>query len=126
MTAAHRLATIPYVVGYSRLMGEDEAGTARPARMWCKMHETKAALAEAIDDRTTRPIFRPCSTACARRGQRTGKAHHRVRMLLQQRARVGGWGGWRGQMVAHRMSNAPMTAASPTTKATRKTISMGW
>ena len=35
MTAARRLAAILAVdvVGYSRLMGEDEAGTARPTRM---------------------------------------------------------------------------------------------
>ena len=35
MTAARRLAAIlaADVVGYSRLMGEDEAGTARPTRM---------------------------------------------------------------------------------------------
>ena len=48
MTADRRLAAILAVdvVGYSRLMGEDEAGTARP-RHASKMDEAKAALAEA-------------------------------------------------------------------------------
>jgi hypothetical protein len=64
MTATRRLAAIlaADVVGYSRLTGEDEAGTARPTRMRARWDEAKAELAESrrlnpanhdqMDDRT--------------------------------------------------------------------------
>jgi hypothetical protein len=65
MTAAGRLAAIlaADVVGYSRLMGEDGAAYAHAG----KMDEAKAAL-------NTSPIFRPCSTASARRDCRRNEA----------------------------------------------------
>ena len=49
MTAARRLAAILAVdvVGYSRLMGEDEAGDGAAYAHAGKMDEAKAALAEA-------------------------------------------------------------------------------
>ena len=45
MTAARRLAAILAVdvVGYSRLMGEDEAGTARPTRKRARWMRRPAA-----------------------------------------------------------------------------------
>jgi class 3 adenylate cyclase len=54
MTAARRLAAVlaADVVGYSRLMGEYEAGTARAVRMRAKVDEAQATLAEVMADRT--------------------------------------------------------------------------
>jgi hypothetical protein len=70
MTAARRLAAILAVdvVGYSRLMGEDEAATAQPTRIrarWTRRRPPWRRRAASIPQsqsngsRSTRRIFRP-------------------------------------------------------------------
>ena len=57
MTAARRLAAIlaADVVGYSRLMGEDEAGTARPTRMRARWTRRRPPWPKPWMIGTTRP-----------------------------------------------------------------------
>jgi hypothetical protein len=68
MTAARRLAAILAldVVGYSRLMGEDEATTAQPTRIrarWTRPPWRRRAASipqsQSNGRRSTRRIFRP-------------------------------------------------------------------
>jgi hypothetical protein len=84
MTAARRLAAIlaADVVGYSRLMGEDEAGTARARRPAPCSSVARRSIPATLGRRSASPAFRALQTIkpLARTASRPGSGLLRLRL----------------------------------------------
>jgi hypothetical protein len=123
MTAARRLAAILAVdvVGYSRLMGGDEAGTGRPTPMperWTRRRPSWPNPAASIPQsrsngsRYTRRIFRPCSKVFGRRGCRRNEARAGAMLVACRLAGLSALGAHYAGLKAHTQLG-PVVLAAP-------------